>query len=94
MRFGRNSGRSLALSSSHRVRDLRSLGRSDILRCRAVGISASKESGIAINAAERTDSECAQQIPLRGPAAMRSKYLGTPRNRDRAVWSQSSSFRT
>src|SRR5579862_2935047 len=55
-----------------------SLGRSYILRCRAVGISAPIESGIAINAAERTDSDCAQEIPLRGPATMRSKYLGTP----------------
>ena len=35
-----------------------SLGRSHILRCRAaVGISAPIESGIAINAAERTDSD-------------------------------------
>jgi hypothetical protein len=50
-----------------------SLGRSDILRCRAVGISAPIESGIAINAADRTDSDCAQKIPFHGPAAMRPK---------------------
>jgi hypothetical protein len=56
----------------------RSLGRSHILRCRAVGIFAPIESGIAIDAAERTDSDCAQEIPLLGPAAMRPKYLGTP----------------
>jgi hypothetical protein len=59
-----------------------SLGRSHILRRRAVGIPAPIESGIAINAAERTDSDCAQEIPLHiGPSAMRPKHLGTT-----AVW--------
>jgi len=44
-----------------------SLGRSHILWCRAVGISASIESGIAINAAERSDSDCATvEIPRKG----------------------------
>ena len=54
-----------------------SLGRSDILRCRAVGISEPIESGTAINAAERTDSDCAEEILLHGAAPMRPKYLGT-----------------
>jgi hypothetical protein len=54
-----------------------SLGRPDILRCRAVGISASIESGIAINAAERTDLNCAEKIPLQCVAPMRPKYLRT-----------------
>ena len=36
-----------------------------------------KETGIAINAAERTNSDCAQEIPLHGSPAMRPKYLGT-----------------
>ena len=31
------------------------------------------ESGIAINAAERTDSDCAQQMPLHGAAPMRTR---------------------
>ena len=35
------------------------------------------ESGIAITAAERTDSDCAQEIPSHGSPAMRPKYLGT-----------------
>jgi hypothetical protein len=54
-----------------------SLGRSDILRCRAVGFSAPIESGIAINAAERTDSDWTEEIPLHGVTPMRPKYLGT-----------------
>jgi hypothetical protein len=54
-----------------------SLGRFDILRRAAVGVAAPIESGIAINAAERADSDCAQEIPLHGPPAVRSKYLGT-----------------
>ena len=44
-----------------------SLGRFDILRRAAVGVAAPIESGIAINAAERADSDCAQEIPLHGP---------------------------
>ena len=60
-----------------------SLGRFDILRRAAVGVAAPIESGIAINAAERADSDCAQEIPLHGPPAVRSKYLGTP-----AIWTR------
>ena len=41
------------------------------------------ESGIAINAAERTDSDCAEEILLHGAAPMRPKYLGTP-----AMWTR------
>ena len=55
-----------------------SLGRFDILRRAAVGVAAPIESGIAINAAERTDSDSAQEIPFHGPAAMRPKHFGTP----------------
>ena len=36
-----------------------------------------KETGIAISAAERSDSDCAEEIPLHGTPPMRSKYLGT-----------------
>ena len=54
-----------------------SLGRSHILRRRVVGIPAPVESGIAINAAERTNSDCAQEMPFHWPAAMRPKYLRT-----------------
>ena len=35
------------------------------------------ESGIAIDAAKRTDSDRAEKISLHGAAPMRSKYLGT-----------------
>jgi hypothetical protein len=41
-------------------------------------VAAPIESGVAINAAERTDSDCAQEIPLHRPAAMRPKHFGTP----------------
>jgi len=54
-----------------------SLGRSDILRCGAVGVFEPIESSIAINAAERTDSDCAEKILLDSAAPMRPKYLGT-----------------
>jgi hypothetical protein len=54
-----------------------SLGRFDIPRGGAFGVFPPIESGIAINAAERTDSDCAEEISLHGAAAMRSKYLGT-----------------
>jgi hypothetical protein len=40
-------------------------------------VAAPIESGVAINAAERTGSDCAQEIPLHGSPAMRPKYLGT-----------------
>jgi hypothetical protein len=42
----------------------RSLGRFDILRFGGAGVFESIESGIAINAAERTDSDCAEKILL------------------------------
>jgi hypothetical protein len=38
-----------------------SLGRTDILRCGAVGVFEPIESAIAINAAERTASDCAEE---------------------------------
>ena len=38
-----------------------SLGRSDALLCGAVGVFEPIESSIAINAAERTDSDCAEK---------------------------------
>ena len=53
-----------------RERSTRSLGRSDILRFGAVGVLEPIESGIAINAAERTDSDCAEEILLHDAAPM------------------------
>ena len=35
------------------------------------------ESGVAINAAERTDSDWTEEIPLHGATPMRPEYLGT-----------------
>jgi hypothetical protein len=55
----------------------RSLDRSNILRRWAVGVVNTIESAIAINAAERTHSDRAEEIPLHGAAPMRPKYLGT-----------------
>jgi hypothetical protein len=72
---GRGDGMSPRQSTE---RDQISSERLDILRCRAVGISEPVESSIAINAAERTKSNCAQEMPFHWPAAMRPKYLGTP----------------
>jgi hypothetical protein len=77
----RQSALSVIRFSSERL--VGSSGRSDILRCRAVGISEPVESSIAINAAERTESNCAQEMPFHWPAAMRPKYLGTP-----ATWTR------
>ena len=50
-----------------RNRSTRSLGRSHILRFGAVGVLEPMESGIATNAAERTDSDYAKEIPLQVP---------------------------
>ena len=47
------------------------------MRRGAVGVFEPIESRIATNAAERTDSDCAEEIPLHGAAPMRPKYLGT-----------------
>jgi hypothetical protein len=41
------------------------------------------KSGIALNAAVRTNLDCAEEILLKEPAAMRSKYLGTA-----AIWTR------
>jgi hypothetical protein len=49
-----------------------SSGRSDIPRCRAVGISEPIESGIAINAAEQTDCDCAELFPAVTSATLSS----------------------
>jgi hypothetical protein len=57
---------------------------SHILRCRGVGISEPIESGIAIDAAKRTDSDCAEKILLHGTVPMRPKYLRTA-----AMWTKS-----
>ena len=42
------------------------------------------KSGIAINAAERTDSDCAEKIPFQYVTPMRPIYLGTT-----AAWTES-----
>ena len=53
-----------------RERSTRSLGRFDILRRGAVGAFETIESGIAITAAERTDSDYGEEIPLHDAASM------------------------
>jgi hypothetical protein len=47
-----------------------SLGRFDILRFGTVGVFETIESGIAITAADRTDSDYGEEIPLHGAASM------------------------
>ena len=66
-----------------------SLGRSDILRFGSVGVFEPIKSGIALDAAVRTDLDCAEEILLQEPAAMRSKYLGTA-----AIWTRPLGLRT
>jgi len=48
-----------------------------IPRLGAMGAVELTETGIAINAAERTDSDCAEKIPLDSAAPMRPKHVGT-----------------
>jgi hypothetical protein len=61
--FGKSSG-----YGSHQIffdrMSTRSLGRFGILRFGGAGVFESIESGIAINAAERTDLDCAEKILL------------------------------
>jgi hypothetical protein len=79
----------VALQSAHNLlnffdsRRTGSLGCSDILRFGSVGVFESIKSGIALNAAVRTDLDRAEEILLQEPAAMRSKYLGTA-----AIWTR------
>ena len=63
--------------SFSRDRRTGSLGRFDILGRGAIGVAQPIESGIAINAAERADSDCAEEILLHGVTPMRPKYLRT-----------------
>jgi hypothetical protein len=60
------------------------LGRSDILRSGSVRVFDPIKSGIAVDAAKRTDSDCAEKILLHGAVAMRPKYL-----RAATMWTES-----
>ena len=58
-------------------RETGSLGRFVIMRRWVVRALKTQETGIAISAAERSDSDCPEKTLLHGTAPMRSIYLGT-----------------